>query len=56
MTEQITNIPDKEIKKNSHCRRRICGLKIARKLKRQHYQVVLWIKTTTIFFQPLLYH
>lgn len=42
MTEQITNIPDKGNKK------RIVivgggfgGLKIARKLKRQHYQVVL---------------
>lgn len=27
MTEQITNIPDKGIKKNSHCRRRIWRVK-----------------------------
>ena len=56
MTEQITNIPDKGNKK------RIVivgggfgGLKIARKLKRQHYQVVLLDKNNYHLFQPLLY-
>ena len=55
MTEQITNIPDKGNKK------RIVivgggfgGLKIARKLKRQHYQVVLLDKNNYHLFQPLL--
>lgn len=56
MTEQITNIPDKGNKK------RIVivgggfgGLKIARKLKGQHYQVVLLDKNNYHLFQPLLY-
>lgn len=56
MTEQITNIPDKGNKK------RIViagggfgGLKIARKLKEQNYQVVLLDKNNYHLFQPLLY-
>ncbi|WP_455668074.1 NAD(P)/FAD-dependent oxidoreductase [Phocaeicola sp.] len=56
MTEQITNIPDKGNKK------RVVivgggfgGLKIARKLKGQHYQMVLLDKNNYHLFQPLLY-
>lgn len=56
MTEQITNIPDKGSKK------RVVivgggfgGLKIARKLKGQHYQIVLLDKNNYHLFQPLLY-
>lgn len=56
MTEQITNIPDKGNKK------RVVivgggfgGLKIARKLKGQHYQIVLLDKNNYHLFQPLLY-
>lgn len=56
MTEQITNIPDRGNKK------RIVivgggfgGLKIARKLKRQPFQVVLLDKNNYHLFQPLLY-
>lgn len=56
MTEQITNIPDKGNKK------RIVivgggfgGLKLARKLRGQNYQVVLLDRHNYHLFQPLLY-